>query len=260
MENAGSKQPQEPIAVHASFSQPNGVKPISEPVVQASTSSPAVADRKFSGQPSMGTSVGSVIPGVAPGQVRKPPKPDRKWSTPNEMKIARSGIEPIAKDLVCELTFVLIHILSNSRYFQTFDHWSDLLEDIHEQPSLENIKKIIPFYEKEIRGGGKGTAKAFLSFQIKILTLFFPLFMLLTLLIFLNIFTPGGLTMKAAKNLLACLFNLAQQRTNPLQPVYTEVSVEALAIFLFFLREGKLARLHCTFGFDHFTTNLILMS
>lgn len=45
--------------------------------------------------------------------------------------------------------------------------------------------------------------------------------------------------MKAAKNLIAILFDLAQNRTNPLQPIYTEVSVEALALFLFFVREGS---------------------
>lgn len=47
--------------------------------------------------------------------------------------------------------------------------------------------------------------------------------------------------MKAAKNLIAILFDLAQNRTNPLQPIYTDVSVEALAIFLFFVREGDKA-------------------
>jgi hypothetical protein len=89
----------EPIA-HVSQSQPE-VRKFS---VQSPQNTSAVSFspelRKFSGPPTTGGSA-NPLPYSSSDASRKVPKPDRKWSTPNEMRRARSGIEAVVKDQVC---------------------------------------------------------------------------------------------------------------------------------------------------------------
>lgn len=147
----------EPIVTHVSQSQPE-VRKVSLQTAQATSNvSFAPELRKFSGPPTTGGGSGNPLQPSSPDISRKLPKQDRKWSTPGEMRKARSGIEPIVKDQVIKIGLVLI-MLSEPlfSFHQTFEQWSDLLEDVHEQPTMENVKKIIPFYEQNIRSAGKG--------------------------------------------------------------------------------------------------------
>jgi hypothetical protein len=81
-----------------------------------------------------------------------------------------------------------------------------LLDSIRANPTVELARQLRTLYETEVVAKGK-----------------------------------GGLTPGLARNILAELFTLAQIRASRLMPLYTAVSIEALSLFSYFLREGVCA-------------------